>query len=181
MLYLRIRVLPLNFRPNQFRKCLALTRKHQMRQFCKISVPGVWSPGKYYMFLESFEKHLLKILMCSRTFCLSWKIYCSWTIFGSPGKFIYFIWLKPPWKMYFRNLLKIKVTPGKKTTTYFSKIAHRLLLIIYWIIPLAYALPQVTETGNRASLKHRTFKIPTYIKFTIINLRLMPPPSLQII
>ena len=39
------------------------------------------------VFSWNFEKALLEILTCS-IFCLSWKIYlCSWTIFGSPGKF----------------------------------------------------------------------------------------------
>ena len=50
------------------------------------------SPGKSYVFLQNFEKALLKIFMCSSTFCLFWKIdVCSYTIFGSPRKFDVFL------------------------------------------------------------------------------------------
>ena len=63
-------------------------RKHPTRQICKISVLRgmvswkVWSvlmvffpPGKSYVFLQNFEKAILEILMCSSTFCPSWKFY----------------------------------------------------------------------------------------------------------
>ena len=41
----------------------------------------------FLLYFENFEKALLENLMCSSTFCLSWKIYmCSCTIFGSPRK-----------------------------------------------------------------------------------------------
>ena len=121
-------------------------RKHPTRQFCKISVLGVWSckcswessPGIFYLFLWyffpfgkscvflwNFEKALLDILMCSSTFCLSWKIYmCFCTIFGSPGSYelclllenSYIFLLHPNLLeslMCSRNLFK-KDTPGKK-------------------------------------------------------------------
>ena len=39
---------------------------------------GFFPPRKSYVFLRNFEKALREILICSSTFCLSWKI---WSLF----------------------------------------------------------------------------------------------------
>ena len=66
-------------------------------------------PGKSYVFLWNFKKALLEILMCSSTFCLSWKIYMSsYAIFGSPGKLdvcSYKIIMSFSWKIHMFFLL----------------------------------------------------------------------------
>ena len=55
---------------------------------------GVWSPRKSYMFLQNFEKALLKYLICSYGISFSWKILCVLTKFWtrSPGNFDLFLW-----------------------------------------------------------------------------------------
>ena len=62
-------------------------RKHPTRQFCKISFPGVSSPGKSYVFLQNFEKVFWKFLshICSYSIFSSWKFMCFCTILRNPS------------------------------------------------------------------------------------------------
>ena len=73
-------------------------RKHPTSQFYKYLFLGEWSPGKSYLFLKKIQKALLEILICSRTFCLSWKILCSNEILflNLISSYVFFITSKPP-------------------------------------------------------------------------------------
>ena len=76
------------------------SNKAILQNICSWGSPGKFDlffmilspPGKSYVFWQNFEKALQKIMMCSSTFHLSWKIYkYSCTLFGSHGKFDMFL------------------------------------------------------------------------------------------
>ena len=99
-------------------------------------------PGKWYVFLRNCEKVLREILMCSRIFCLSWKIYMcyvfwfSWKVWCVLIKELCLLlenlrcsyYIQVSCKIWRVLEISLKKSLLEKKNRYFSKIARRLLL-----------------------------------------------------
>ena len=113
--------------------------------FAKYLFLGVWSLGKSYLFLRSFEKVLLENLMCSYEI-FSWKIVCVFAEFwgSSPGNFDVFLlknyvfaWKIHMFSYFIQASWKIWCVLDtfflEKKNRYFSKITRLFLLFLWWI------------------------------------------------
>ena len=139
------------------------------------------SPGKSYVFLRNFEKAILEILMCSSTYCLSWKIYVflyhfwfSWKkmvcfykrVMSSPGKFMCSYYIQASWKIWCVLEISLKKSLLEEKNRYFIKIARRLLLeaakggvlqLLYWdkFLPrkiLFASIREIKSSGKKSQI-----------------------------